>query len=304
MSVDPRSRRPADTDDEQEISLGRYWQAVVARWWLVLAGIVAGIVIGYLTTIGEGRTYTAEAIAYLGTPLSPGSNGQVVVNVPTQLALVNETARAESTIRAVAAKTGLRLAQLRGHVKTQAVVGPSSAKAGTPVPIASVQVTGTAPRKVAAAATLIAQRIIDAQSEYVSVKIAQLKARQQYVLARLDTVRARLANAQTLQQRLLTAKNLDLTTQLITVQTYTSLILASESRIADLEQTQFSLNQLLSLAQDIERGRLVTPAVSTSVVARSRANSMIVGAIIGLLLGIVGALLWEPLLRRAGAKPA
>ncbi len=33
-------RRPIDLDAEQEVDFGRYWRAIAARWWLLLAGIV------------------------------------------------------------------------------------------------------------------------------------------------------------------------------------------------------------------------------------------------------------------------
>jgi len=48
-----RERPLPDVDAEEELELGRYWNALITRWWLPLAGLVAGIAIGYLPTIGE-----------------------------------------------------------------------------------------------------------------------------------------------------------------------------------------------------------------------------------------------------------
>ena len=47
------SARKADLDAEQEVDLGRYWSAIVARWWLPVLGFVAGAFIGYLTSLGN-----------------------------------------------------------------------------------------------------------------------------------------------------------------------------------------------------------------------------------------------------------
>jgi len=60
--------------------------------------------------------------------------------------------------------------------------------------------------------------------------------------------------------------------------------------VSDLSNNQ----QLLALAQNVEQSKLITPARATKTTARSRRNSVLVGALIGLLLGIVAALLWEP----------
>jgi uncharacterized protein involved in exopolysaccharide biosynthesis len=55
---------------------------------------------------------------------------------------------------------------------------------------------------------------------------------------------------------------------------------------------------LLSLAQNVERARIVDPAVATKTTARSTSNSTVVGAIIGLLLGGIAALVWPAVATR------
>src|SRR5205085_3834095 len=57
--------------------------------------------------------------------------------------------------------------------------------------------------------------------------------------------------------------------------------------------------QLLTLAQNVEQSKLFSPARATKTTARSRRNSILVGALIGLVLGILAALLWEPAVRVA-----
>src|SRR2546421_12579710 len=72
-----RERPLPDVDAEEELELGRYWGALVARWWLPLAGLVAGIVIGYLLSLGGHQVYQAKATIYLGQPLSPNGTNQI-----------------------------------------------------------------------------------------------------------------------------------------------------------------------------------------------------------------------------------
>src|SRR5919201_5599780 len=73
----PRERPLPDVDAEEELELGRYWGALVARWWLPLAGLVVGIVIGYLLSLGGHQVYQAKATIYLGQPLSPNGTNQI-----------------------------------------------------------------------------------------------------------------------------------------------------------------------------------------------------------------------------------
>ncbi len=74
----------------------------------------------------------------------------------------------------------------------------------------------------------------------------------------------------------------------------TQLSLFEQQRGQLLEQ-QAETRQLLELARQVERGRVLTTAVATKVPARSPKSSIVAGAVIGLLVGIALALLWTPL---------
>ncbi|MGZ4439968.1 MAG: Wzz/FepE/Etk N-terminal domain-containing protein, partial [Gaiellaceae bacterium] len=60
-----------DLDAEREVDLRSHWDRLVMRWWLPAAGLVAGIVIALLVSIGGNQVYTAKTTVYLGQPLSP-----------------------------------------------------------------------------------------------------------------------------------------------------------------------------------------------------------------------------------------
>src|SRR3954454_13847797 len=72
-----RERPQPDVDAEEELELGRYWSALAARWWLPVAGLIAGIVIGYLLSLGGHQVYQAKANVYLGQPLKPTGTGLI-----------------------------------------------------------------------------------------------------------------------------------------------------------------------------------------------------------------------------------
>src|SRR4051794_6091320 len=110
-----------DLDAEQDVDLHRHWDSITRHWWLPLGGLVLGIVVGYLISLGGAQVYKAKAVVYLGQPLSQG--GVQVQSQATNPSTVKEIVTGESTIRQVARDAGLRPGQLRGHISTQAVAG-------------------------------------------------------------------------------------------------------------------------------------------------------------------------------------
>ena len=134
-----------DLDAEQDVDLHRHWATITRHWWLPLGGLAAGIIVGYLISLGGAQVYKAKAVVYLGQPLSQG--GVQVQSQATNPSTVKQIVTAESTIQRVARDAGLRSGQLRGHVSTQAVAG-NIARLGQN-PLVAITVTGHARRPVA-----------------------------------------------------------------------------------------------------------------------------------------------------------
>ena len=56
--------------------------------------------------------------------------------------------------------------------------------------------------------------------------------------------------------------------------------------------------QQLSQAENVEKPQFVDRPIPTKTTARSTRNSMLVGGAIGLIIGIIAALVWGPVARR------
>src|SRR5437868_13046831 len=67
----------ADLDAEREVDLRSYLSALATRWWLLAAGLVGGIIIGLLISLGGRQVWTANTTVYLGQPLSPTGSVQI-----------------------------------------------------------------------------------------------------------------------------------------------------------------------------------------------------------------------------------
>ena len=290
----PAEREFPDLDAEREVDLRRHWNALALRWWLPAAGLVGGIVIGFLVSLGGAQVYTAKATIYLGQPLSSG--GAQVQSQATNPSTVHTLVTAESTIDAVARRVGLKRSQLRGHVSTQAVSGAITRLGQNPLYV--IKVTGRFPGKVAAAANGLAQAAVESRAlgHYTQVTVKNLEGlvkSEKAALASID------ANAKTLQAALQSGGGLSTAERLILLGQLNGLVQQRLSVVDQLSTNQ----QLLALAQDVESPQLITRAVATKTTARSRRNTVIVAALIGLLLGIIAALVWEPV-GRIARRPA
>src|SRR5436190_12836207 len=119
--VRPQRERPVpDVDAEDELELGRYWHALLTRWWLPLGGLLAGIVLGYLLSLGGHQVFSAKAQIYLGQPLSPNGTNQIQ-SLSTNPSAVRQAATSAFVQAQAEAKAGLPIGALRGKVSTQAV---------------------------------------------------------------------------------------------------------------------------------------------------------------------------------------
>lgn len=265
-----------DLDAEQEVDLGRYARAVAARWWLPLLGLIAGAAVGYLLALGGSAVYVGQAVVYLGQPL--GILGGNQVQAPnTNPSTARTIVRSESVIRRVASQVGLSPSRLREGVNATPVQGNIPRLGQTP--LVQVTVRGPRPARVAAAANALADTLVDRLSTYSATKIETLEeqlAADEAAIRELEAGLARSAASTT--DRLL-----------------------FQLQLTQYQQDRTQTVQLLALARNVESPRVLTRASPVKTTARSRRNSIAVGALIGLLLGTGAALLWEPVTRRRRA---
>jgi uncharacterized protein involved in exopolysaccharide biosynthesis len=217
------STRNLDPEAEQEVDLGRYWSALVAHWWLPLAGFVIGAVIGYLISIGGKQVWNASSTVYLGASYSI-VGGNLLQGPQANPSTVGTIAHAQDSIARAAAAAGLRPGDLRANVST----------------------------KIAAL-----QERIDADQQQIDIIQRQERG------------------------------SADATAKAVFA-----------LHLGDVLDDQLQAKQLLIQAQEVERPKVLTRAAAVKTTARSRRNSVVVAAFLGLLLGALAALLWEPLVRR------
>jgi capsular polysaccharide biosynthesis protein len=291
-AVRERERDLPELDAERDVDLRRHWDTITTHWWLPVVGLVAGIVVGYLISLGGAQIYKAKATVYLGQPLSQG--GLQLQSQSTNPSTVRTIVTSDAVVESVAREVGLRPGQLRGRISTQAISGAITRLGQNPN--VAITVTGHFPGKVGAAANQLARRVVTTLgADYAGPKIRSLQLlvdTEKDALAQLD----KQIKAQ--QAALAGTAGLSGTERLIASSTLNGLV---QQRLITVDQLTTNQQQLL-LAKSIEAPQVLTRALATKTTARSRRNTVIVAALIGLLLGIVAALVYGPATRAVRSR--
>jgi hypothetical protein len=274
--------------EEQEVDFGRYRGQLATRWWLPVGGLVLGVVVGIALAAVGGSVWKASALISLGQPFSPTGSAPVA-SFATNPRAVSEIIRSESALKEAARTSGMRLANLRGHVSSGQVGGGTGAAARS-VTLLQLNVQGPKPGKVEAAANTLAQIVIeDTTASYVGTKIRtlqdQLKSLQDRINIQQQTVTQ--YQAATENSGLAPLDRLALVSQLN----------GAAQLLGQLKDEQVTAQQQLALAQNVESATIVRKAAAVKTTARSARTSMLVAGLIGLVLGALAAILWDSFAR-------
>jgi uncharacterized protein involved in exopolysaccharide biosynthesis len=280
------------SDAEREVDLGRWRRAVVALWWLPVGGLVLGAIVGYVYSFRGGTNYKATALISLGQPTSPG--GALVPSYGTNPRAVSTIVSGAAFQARAADAADMRPSAIRGHVSV-AQVGSAGAGATRTTPLISLTVTGTHPKNVAIAANKLADIVVEqTTASYVNTKIRTFQATLDNVKRQLTGLDSQL---RVINSALAAARHLDPFQQLVIVGQQNN----AETRQGNLIAQEETLQQQLVFAQAVEAARVVERASGVKASAQSKSSSVAIGAIIGLILGAIVAIIGESRFRRARA---
>jgi uncharacterized protein involved in exopolysaccharide biosynthesis len=283
----PRTQ-PPDLEPEREVDFSRYLDALVARWWLPVAGLIVGAAIGYFLALGSKDVYRAQATVYVGTPYGP--NGTVLNTPATNPNTVGRIARGQDTLQQVAQSSGMSERELRAGVSTRPI--KSGAPKTAPNQLYAVTVEGPRRGEVTAATNAIADRVVTQTGGYARQKISTLKQQLASDQRQLDAIDQLSNQVRTQLNNVSPTERLSLGTLLLTM----------EQRRGTLEQDQSQARQVLAQAEQVELPRVIDRGVAAKTTARSPRNSVVVAGLIGLIIGLFAALLWDPISARAGRE--
>jgi capsular polysaccharide biosynthesis protein len=270
--------RGFDPEAEQEVDFAKYVRLLAVRWWLLAAGVVVGAIIGYIVSIGGGaQVYSATATIYLGQPLTPGGNASVTT-LATNPNAVSQIIKSQQVVSFVASKCHAKASQFRKGITSANAGGGSSASTTKSAvnPLVTITDQTRKARDAECVANNLAREVVSRIGTYPLAKIANLNAEIAADRQAISAIQGSLSDA--------------------SVSSTDKLLLSTT-----LRTYQVDLNtalQLLVTAKKVESPSIVTGAAAQKVTARSRRNTVLISAVIGLILGALAALLWDSVVPR------
>jgi hypothetical protein len=290
-------------DEEQEVDLSSAWQRLKLRWWLPVGGLVVGAVVGVALAVAGGSVWRAQTIVYLGQPFAPLGGGQIQ-SLATNPRTVGEIIRSEAALKRASEVSGIPVSRLRSAISTKELVAAGQLRGINP--LMEITVKGSGKRKVELAAQALSLRVTQRVSAYVTEKVGQLQRTIDVSEGQLAAVEVRIETAQRQQAQLNADPSIPLDQKLLLNLNLNSVITTADARRTALQDDLSEAQQLLNLAENVEMSRIVEPAAASKTTARSSRSSLLVGALIGLILGAIAALVFDPIAgrRRGTAAPA
>src|SRR3954447_2232341 len=272
----------ADPNAEREVDLARWRRALAALWWLPVAGLVIGAILGFVFAVGGSSHYSASTLISLGQPVSPG--GTVIASYNTNPRAISEITSSASAQEEAAKVAGVHPGALRGNVSVGVVGTQTGTGAARTSPLISVTVNGKVGQKTQDAANALARIVVaDTTAPYVGRKIATYQS----VLKTTDTQLTSINSRLSALQKAVAKSNLAPLDQLVLI----SQVDNAEQRQGNLLDQKATTEQQLAFAQNVESAKIVTPAAAVLSTAHSKPTSVVIGALIGLLIGGIVAIL-------------
>jgi capsular polysaccharide biosynthesis protein len=235
---------------------------------LVAAGLVGGAIVGYAVSIGGSQTFKATATIYLGQPYTASGNVQLQ-GLQTNPSTVATVAHSEAVDEIVASACKTKASAFRSGISTKAIAG-NIAKNGQS-PLVSLSVQAKKRKITACAANGLAKAVVVRIGRFANVKIASFRKQIGSEEKEIKAIATGIASPG--------------------ISSTDKLLLQVQLHSAQDDLT--TATQLLHQAAEVEAPNVLTPAAAQRVTARSRRNTVVVAALIGLVLGVIAALMWD-----------
>jgi capsular polysaccharide biosynthesis protein len=270
-----------DPEAEQEVDFARYGRMLARRWWLVAVGVVVGAVVGFLISLGGTKLYSATATIYVGQPYNPGGTSPVYTP-QSNPSLIGQIANAQSIDQKAATQCKTTVESFRKRISVQKIATTSTAIKSLAAVNPLVTVTVQAPKGKAAAcvANALADAAVAGIGSYPKAKVQNYRAHVAADIAAINKMNAQLADP--------------------AVAGTDKLLI--QQRLPTFQQDLSTYSGLLLLAKKVESPKVTIRAGSRQVSAQSPRNTVIIAALIGLILGVIGALLWDRVMPRVTAR--
>lgn len=265
----------------REITLRDYGRVLWSGRWVILATVAIGVLVALALTFARSTQYTAKATVSMG-------QATTVSGVPVQTPYTNPTTApqvldSDEVVEAVADRAGVSASRVR-EATTLSAPRVSGATGNLPTILTVTSTDGSREKAITIANAYAEQVLLVAGRGFAAT---QQVYRQQFE----DSQQA--VDQLTRETRLLRAQLVTASGERAAI--IQSALLSAQDQLRTARQSASDQEVLLTKSRDIEGPKLVGTAdsASSSSTAPRRLQSVLLGALIGLFIGVLAVFVWK-----------
>lgn len=276
------------SDDSTAIDVGSWFSTLARNWWVIVGLIVIGVVVGAVVTLAQPKEYTATSSVYIGQTTDASGNPMAGLNSNAKAAV--QLLASQVALEAAAERTGMDISA--GTLRKQTTIETPSSTVKTTtsvVNIVVISVTDTDPERAAAAANALAEVLLERLESGVDEKIAVLETQ---LAESQEAYAASLARSVAAEEALadIAKGSGSAADKAAASSTWVALAQAAATQQESLSRSIQQTQLLLLSAQQNELPRVLhEAAVPDSPSGPSMTISVAVGALAGLVIGVIVA---------------
>jgi len=291
------------SDESTTIDVGSWFATLARNWWIIAGLIVIGVLVGAAVTMAQPDEYSATASVYIGQTTDASGNPMAGLNSNAKAAV--QLLASQAVLEEAADRTGMDVSAGMLRKETTVETPSSTVKTTTSVVnIVVITVTDTDPERAAAAANALAEVLLERIGGGVDEKIAVLEKQladnqKAYTASLARSVAAQKAIAE------IAGGGGSAGEKAAASASYVALAQAAATEQDSLSKSIQQTQLLLLSAQQNEEPRILhEAAVPDSPSGPSMSANVAIGALAGLVIGVIVAFARRGLADRRGAKAA
>ena len=289
------------SDESTAIDVGSWFTTLARNWWVIVGLVVIGVIVGAVVTLAQPKEYSATASVYIGQTTDANGNPMAGLNSNAKAAV--QLLASQAVLKEAADRIGMDISA--GALgKETTVQTPSSTVKTSVVNFVVITVTDTDPERAAAAANALADALLERLSTGTEQKIALLEAqlatgKKQLAASVTRGVAAQKAIAAIAAGGGSTAEKATASAAWVAVSAAAAT--EQEQLLASNQKTEL---QLLT-AEQVEQPRILhEAAVPDTPSGPTMSLNVAIGALAGLVIGVIVAFARRGLADRRAAKAA
>lgn len=267
---------------DKEITLRDYGRVLRSGRWIILATTLAAAAVALILSFARTTTYTATSRVFLGQVTT--SSGTPIQTADTSPATAADALGGDDVIARVAKATGIPFKTIKDNVSFSVPRSPGAAAGNQPA-VATITFTNKDRATAARVANAYADEVLANAESKVGVVQDVLKQNIRQRQAELATTSAQVAAARRGLQAASAAEQ----------SVWQSVLFSATLSQSQIRTDLSSQTLALAKSQQAESPRLISRSedASSSAGLSSRLRTVIFGAIIGFLLGVIITFIWR-----------